>query len=89
MVAPVLLGLQGAGGGGHDQADLAMVADLPLTAGAAGLLLHVGAMLLVMGVVAVVVFERVGLGVLRRAWINTDQLWAGSFVVAGVVTLLS
>jgi hypothetical protein len=89
MVAPVLVGLQGGTAGGHDHADLAMVSGLPVTVGAAGLLVHVGAMLVVMGVVALVVFERVGLGVLKRAWINTDHLWAGSFVVAGVVTLVS
>jgi hypothetical protein len=46
-------------------------------------------MLLVMGAVAIVVYERVGLEILRRAWINTDHLWAGAFVLAGVVTFLS
>jgi hypothetical protein len=46
-------------------------------------------MLLVMGVVAIAVYEKVGLGVLRRAWINTDHMWAGAFVVAGLVTLVS
>jgi hypothetical protein len=88
MVAPVLVGLQG-GGAGHDHADLAMVAGLPLTTGALGLLLHIAAMLAVMAVVAIVVYDRVGLGVLRKAWINTDHLWAGAFVAAGAVTLIS
>ena len=89
MVAPVLIGLQGELSAGHHGGDLAMVSDLSLPASAAGIVLHVGAMLLVMGVVAVVVYEKVGLGILRRAWINTDHVWAGAFVVAGVVTLVS
>jgi hypothetical protein len=39
-----------------------------------------------MGAIAVVVFERVGLAVLRRAWFNLDRIWAGALIVAGVVT---
>jgi hypothetical protein len=46
-------------------------------------------MILVMGVVAVVVYDRVGVAVLRRAWVNTEWLWAGAFVLAGVVTLFT
>jgi hypothetical protein len=89
MVAPVLIGLQGELAASHHRGDLAMVGELSLPASAAGIALHVCAMLLVMGVVAVVVYEKVGLGILRRAWINTDHVWAGAFVVAGLVTLIS
>jgi hypothetical protein len=93
MVAPVLIGLQGhldtAHVAAHQRADLAMVNRLPLPQTALGIMLHVGVMLLVMGAVAIVVYERVGLEILRRAWINTDHLWAGAFLVAGVVTFLS
>ena len=32
---------------------------------------------------------RIGLQILRRAWLNTDQVWAGAFVLAGLVTLTS
>jgi hypothetical protein len=46
-------------------------------------------MLLVMGVIAVVVYEKVGLEILRRAWINTDRLWASAFLLAGGATLLT
>jgi hypothetical protein len=89
MVAPVLIGLQGHVGTDHHQADLAMIGSLSLPASAAGITMHVGTMLVVMAAVAVVVYEKVGLGVLRRAWINTDHLWAGAFIVAGLVTLVS
>jgi len=49
---------------------------------------HMISMFLVMGLVALVVFETVGLGILRRAWVNLDVLWAGALVIAGVVTLI-
>jgi hypothetical protein len=37
---------------------------------------------------AVVVYERVGVGVLRRAWINLDLLWAAALILTGVITAL-
>jgi hypothetical protein len=46
-------------------------------------------MLTVMGIVAVVVYDRLGLRVLRRAWLNTDHLWAGAFLLAAAITLVS
>jgi hypothetical protein len=49
---------------------------------------HTVAMFLVMGAVALVVFETVGVGILRRAWVNVDLIWAGALVIAGVVTLV-
>lgn len=38
--------------------------------------------------VALLVYQVLGVGVLRRAWINVDRLWAGALVVAGLVTLV-
>ena len=91
MIAPVLIGLQGtidrSGARAHDHADLSLL-DASIGVGAVGIALHVIAMLLVMGVVAVVVYERLGLKVLRTAWINTDALWAGAFVLAAFITLV-
>jgi hypothetical protein len=62
---------------------------VPLLAGGLGIALHVGAMLLVMGIVAVVVYDKLGLRILGRAWLNTDGLWAGTFVLAGAITLVT
>jgi hypothetical protein len=53
------------------------------------ILLHVGAMMVVMACVAVVVYEKVGVAVLRRTWVNSDGLWAAAFVMAGAVTLVT
>jgi hypothetical protein len=68
---------------------MAMLAGGPLDITAVGLAVHVGAMVVVMGAIAYVVYARVGLQILRRAWLNTDQVWAGAFVLAGLVTLTS
>lgn len=96
MVAPVLLGgatATAAGGddpavagGGHD---LAMAGEAPVAAVAVGIGLHAVAMIAVMGAVATLVYAKLGVEILRRAWINTDALWAGAFVVAGVITLFT
>ena len=59
------------------------VLDAPLMGGLA-LLLHVASMMLVMAVVAVVVYEKLGVAILRQAWLNTEWLWAGAFVIAGL-----
>jgi hypothetical protein len=94
MVAPALIGLEQASASAaaavreHDHADASLAANVPLPAAGVGMLVHVVAMLLVMATVALVVYEKLGLGVLRRAWINTDHIWAFAFVVAGVVTVL-
>ena len=90
MVAPVLIGLQGAeAASAHRHSEVAMAAGVPLLAGGLGIALHVGAMLLVMGIVAVVVYEKLGLRILGRAWLNTDGLWAATFVLAGAITLVT
>jgi hypothetical protein len=86
MVAPVILGLEASN---HSHDDMAMLVSGPISITAVGVAVHVGVMIAVMGVIAFVVYERVGLQVLRRAWLNTEQLWAASFVLAGLVTLTS
>jgi hypothetical protein len=50
--------------------------------------LHTGAMVVVMGAIAIVVYDFVGLAILRSAWINLDTIWAGALVAAGLVTLV-
>ncbi|MFF5257490.1 hypothetical protein ACFY4C_00990 [Actinomadura viridis] len=50
---------------------------------------HTLAMFAVAGVIALLVYEVVGLAVLRRAWFNVDRLWAAALVTAGAVTLVT
>ena len=45
---------------------------------------HTVGYLLVTGVLAVVVYERAALHLVRRTWINFDLIWAGTLVLTGV-----
>jgi hypothetical protein len=89
MVAPVLIGGGTASASAHDHALEAAGGGTAELTGALGLLLHVGAMVAVMAVVALLVYEKLGVAVLRKAWINLDGVWAGAFVLAGVLTLFT
>jgi len=42
----------------------------------------------VMGAIAIVVYDYVGLAILRSAWVNLDTIWAGALVAAGVLSLV-
>jgi hypothetical protein len=48
---------------------------------------HTAAMLVVGGALAVLVDRKVGVDVLRRAWINLDLIWIGVLGLAGALTL--
>ncbi len=51
-------------------------------------LLHTAAMLSVMGPVAIAVYDWIGLGILRKAWINVDKLWAATLMGSGLLVLM-
>jgi hypothetical protein len=55
-------------------------------AGLAASGLHALSYLVVTGLLAVIVYERVGLRMLRTAWINLDVLWAGALIITALVT---
>jgi hypothetical protein len=56
--------------------------------GVAAALVHTVGYLLVTGLIAVIVYERVGVRFLRTAWLNLDLLWAVALVATGVATVL-
>ncbi len=58
--------------------------DVAVLAGA----VHTAAMLTVTAAVAMLVYEVLGLGVLRRLWVDVDRVWALALVGAGVATVL-
>ena len=91
MVAPVLIGAGAASTASADDHALSAVRaqGMSIPGSALAVTLHVAAMLAVMGVIAIVVYDRVGVAVLRRAWVNLDAVWAGAFVMAGVLTLFT
>jgi hypothetical protein len=51
-------------------------------------LVHTLGYLLVTGLIAFVVYEKVGLAVLRKAWVNLDLIWAAVLIVTAGFTLL-
>ncbi len=49
---------------------------------------HTIAYLAVTGLFAWVVYRKLGLAILRKAWFNFDLIWAAALVATGLVTLL-
>ena len=86
MLFPVLLGLHAHP---HDDSAALGLVGGALAQDAAAVLVHTLAMLVMMGAIALVVYEKVGVGFLRWAWINLDVVWAGAFVVVGLATLFT
>jgi hypothetical protein len=97
MLVPVVLGMSsveasagGGGRGGGAGSDLASLgAGSSWLRDGVAVAVHTAAMLVVMAAVAVLVYEKVGVGVLRKAWVNLDLVWAGALVAAGVFTLFT
>jgi hypothetical protein len=95
MLVPVLVALRGegvpsaqahTGHAGHAGHEMSTSSDaLALALAAVGL--HSAAMLAVAGVIAVVVYQKVGVEVLRRAWVNLDFLWVGALAITGGIAL--
>lgn len=50
---------------------------------------HTLAMLTVTGLIAIVVYEWVGLAFLRHGWINFDLLWTGALVATGLLLIVT
>jgi uncharacterized membrane protein len=94
MLIPVLLRISstaqvhGAHAHGTHAAHASMTVSAPVLADLAVVGLHTLAMFAVMGVIAIVVYEKLGVMILKRTWFNLDLLWAGALVGAGLITLV-
>lgn len=71
----------------HHMPTIGAHGHLGLMQAIAVVLVHTGAMLLVMGTVAIAVYQWIGLQILRSAWINLDTIWAVALVAAGLLSL--
>ncbi|TDC52365.1 hypothetical protein E1281_19185 [Actinomadura sp. KC345] len=87
MLLPVLTS-SGTAVAGHDHG-LASASGSALSTGVFVTAVHTLSMFAVAGAIAVVVYEVVGLAVLRRAWFDLDRLWAAALITAGAVTLFT
>jgi len=93
MVVPFVLGnaagqAQTAAGHSEHGTALAAVVSNDALAGLMATLVHTIGYLLVTGLVAVIVYEKLGLRLLRSAWINIDLIWAGTLILTGLITPL-
>lgn len=61
--------------------------DGALAAALAGVGVHTLAMVATTGLMAGLVYECLGLAVLRRAWLNVDALWVSALAVTGALVL--
>jgi hypothetical protein len=87
MVVPLFLGMtQPAGGAPACHMGAVVGPTWWATLLATGL--HAAGYLAVTGLLAVLVFEKLGVGLLRKAWLNVDLVWTGALVATGVLTLL-
>ncbi len=73
--------------GTHVDALAAMVPSEPMV-GLIVTLVHTLAYLLIMGSIAVLVYEKLGLRMLRTAWVNLDLIWAVALIVTAILTPL-
>jgi hypothetical protein len=89
MVVPFVMSAPpGLSAAGH--AHMHHVAAAPgwATAGAMAVAVHTLSYLVAMALAAWVVYRKLGLSLLRRAWVNVDWMWAGALVLTGLVVLL-
>jgi len=89
MVLPLVIGGGPAVGHAHHLAAASVLGVSGIDwNGVLAALIHTAGYLLVTGLIAVVVYERVGLRFLRRAWVNLDLVWAVALVATGIATVV-
>jgi hypothetical protein len=84
MLIPVLMPLAQAGEHAHH-----MPITHSLWVGSLAVLVHSLAMLVTTGIVALSVYQWVGLDFLRRGWINLDLIWTAALIGIGLWLLLA
>jgi hypothetical protein len=87
MVVPVFVSMSMTDGSGHAH-HMAAAAETTATVALLATSLHAVSYLAVTACIALLVFEKVGVGILRRAWFNLDVIWTGALVATGAAMLL-
>jgi hypothetical protein len=88
MLLPVLLGGSTAEASGQMSGHHHLSMGGGAMAGIFATGVHTAAYLAVTGVVAWVVYKKLGLALLRKTWFNVDLLWAAALVATGLITLV-
>lgn len=89
MLLPILMGASASTAGvegSHSHEGMATFGD-PMS-GLAATLVHTGGYLAMTGLAAWVFYEKLGLALLRKAWLNLDLVWAIALIATGALTLV-
>jgi hypothetical protein len=78
-LVPLCLARSGAG-------DITTVDALINSLAAVGV--HAAALVSISGIIAILVYDWIGVGFLRRGWINLDWLWTGALGITGMMVLV-
>ena len=92
MVLPLVVGGPAggqAGGHAHHMDVASVVPVMPNASSLVAALMHTAGYLLVTGLVAVLVYEKLGLRLLRKAWINIDFFWSFALMITGAIVVLA
>ncbi len=87
MLLPVLLDWPSPSHGEHTGHTGLVAAQGPLQVGGA-ILVHTSGHLLVTLMIAMIVYEKIGVAILRKAWFNLDLVWTFALMLSGVLILL-
>jgi len=90
MVLPILLhgATANAMPAGHEQ-HIHMVASSSPWIGLSATLIHTFGYLSVTAMIALLVYRKFGLSLLRKAWFNLDLVWAAALIVTGSIALVA
>ena len=88
MVLPVFIHMTAAAHAAGDHAHAGIAATAGPLAGLLATLVHASGYLAVTALAAWIIYEKLGVGLLRRAWINVDLIWAAALIATGFFTLL-
>jgi hypothetical protein len=88
MLLPVLLGSRTVAAADHLAGHHRTSAAASPLAALLATAVHTAAYLAVTGIIAWLVYSKLGLAILRKAWLNLNLVWGAALVVTSVVTLL-
>src|ERR1700733_10163725 len=86
MVLPIVLHAMPAG---HEHMHMTITGSNSTWAGIAATLVHTLGYLSVTALVALLVYRKFGLSLLRKGWFNLDLVWAVALIVTGCVALIA
>ena len=88
LVLPVLLGSRTVEAAGRMTGHAHMSAAAGPAAAMLATAVHTAAYLAVTGLIAWVVYSKLGLAILRKAWLNLNAVWAAALLVTSLIALM-